>query len=82
LRSTQQTRERIVLNWTASAGAVAYVVQRDDGAGFADLATTTGVWHTDLHLVAGTTHTYRVLAVDGTGLRSEPSGALAVSTLP
>ena len=83
LRSTLQTKERIVLNWTAPAGGAAgYVVQRDDGAGFIDVATTTGLWFTDLNVGADTAYTYRVLAVDAGGQRSDPSAELVVSTLP
>jgi fibronectin type 3 domain-containing protein len=82
LRSTLATRERIVLNWESVTGAAGYVVQRLDGAGFTDVATISGLWHTDVQLAAGTTYTYRVLAVDSAGNRSEPSAELAVSTLP
>ncbi len=82
LRSTRQTRERIVLNWVASPGGASYVVQRNDGGGYVDVGTPGGVWFTDRNLPAGTTYTYRVVAVDGAGEPSTPSGELIVATLP
>jgi chitodextrinase len=82
LRSTRQTKERIVLNWTASIGAASYVIERDSGAGFQEVGTRTGVWFTDLGLPADTSFAYRVIAVDGEGTRSAPSTQLVVATLP
>jgi hypothetical protein len=57
-------------------------VQRDDGAGFSDIANPGGVWFTDLTVVAGTSYSYRVVAVDALGQQSPPSVVLVVSTLP
>lgn len=82
LRSTLQTKERIVLNWDPSLGATSYVIWRDDGAGFVEVGTGTGVWFTDQSVTAGTTYAYQVVAVDGAGQLSEPSEALTVATLP
>ena len=85
LVSTNQTRDRIVLNWIASPGAHSYIVQRNDGAGFVDVATSTSRWHTDRNLIADASYTYRVLAVgpvEQGALRSEPSNELTALTLP
>ncbi|MFV0523013.1 MAG: fibronectin type III domain-containing protein [Acidimicrobiales bacterium] len=81
LRSTLQTRERIVLNWVASPDAVEYVIARDDGTGMVDVGTKTNLWYTDTNLPADTTFTYHVVAVDAAGTRSDPA-ELVVSTTP
>ncbi|MFV0260335.1 MAG: fibronectin type III domain-containing protein [Acidimicrobiales bacterium] len=81
LRSTTQTRERIVLNWEASAGAVEYVIAHDDGTGMVEVGTKTNLWFSDLNLPADTTFTYHVFAVDAAGTRSAPA-ELVVATLP
>lgn len=80
--STLQTRDRIVLTWTASAEAVQYSVQRDDGAGYVEVGTAAGVWFTDLTVNPDTTYTYRVVAVDAGSQTSDASNELTVATLP
>ncbi|MEM9894271.1 MAG: fibronectin type III domain-containing protein [Actinomycetota bacterium] len=84
LRTTNQTRDRIVLNWEAPTGAAGYVIERDsgDGQGFVEVGTKTSRWFTNTGLTADTAYVYRVVAVGGDGLRSAPSDALSVSTLP
>ncbi len=84
LRTTNQTRDRIVLNWAAAGGAASYVIERDsgDGQGFVEVGTKTNQWFTNTGLAAGTGYTYRVVAVGGDGLRSTPSDTLSASTLP
>ncbi|MCP4227767.1 MAG: fibronectin type III domain-containing protein, partial [Actinomycetia bacterium] len=82
LRSTLQTRERIVLNWQSVPGAVSYVIQVDDGATFVDIGTKTSVWFTHRYLSAGTSYNYRVVAVDAAGERGTPSAPLVVATFP
>lgn len=82
LRSTRQTRERIVLNWQSVSGTDHYVIQIDEGAGFVDLGQKSSRWYTHSGLSAGTTYTYRVVAVDAAGVRGTPSDPLSVTTLP
>lgn len=84
LRTTNQTRDRVVLNWGAATGASSYVIERDsgDGQGFVEVGTKGSQWFTNTGLTAGTTYVYRVVAVSGDGLRSEPSATLSVATLP
>jgi len=82
LTSTIQTRDRIVLRWTVSPDAASYVIQRDDGAGFVDIGTKGSRWFTDHSVAADTTYTYRVVAVDGAGVASEPSNEITVASLP
>lgn len=82
LRSTLQTRERIVLNWGAVPGAASYVIQLDSGVGFADIGDKTGRWFTHRNLTADTSYIYRVMAVDGNGERGTPSVVLTVATKP
>ncbi len=87
LRSTNQTRDRIVLNWAGSSGAVGYAIERDDGlgVGFVEVgtkdSTASSVWFTDQSVAAGTSYSYRVVAVSADGLRSEPGAPLTVTTL-
>jgi len=77
LRTTRQTKERIVLNWTSVTGATEYVIERDG----VDIGTKTSLWYTDTGLSAGTTYAYNVYAVDANGVRSDPA-PISVDTLP
>lgn len=84
LRTTNQTRDRIVLNWDAGAGVDSYVIERDsgDGNGFVEVGTRTGRWFTNTGLTPATSYTYRIVAVGPDGLRSVPSDTLTAATLP
>ncbi|MGF1598983.1 MAG: hypothetical protein ACFCVK_19015 [Acidimicrobiales bacterium] len=82
LRSTLQTRERIVLTWDDTAGATGYAVERLDDTGFVEIGTKSGRWFTDTGLAPATTHRYRVVAVTAEGVRSAPSIDIDVATLP
>lgn len=83
LRSTRQTRERIVLTWDRVPGAAGYVIQRSqDGVNFTDVGTKSNNWFTNLGLDAGTTYGYRVVALDGNDVPSAPSIIVDVSTQP
>ena len=78
LRSTLQTRERIVLNWAPITGAPAYEILRNGDV----VGTTGGVWFTDRELSADTSYTYTVRVVWADGSTSPESDSLSVSTLP
>ncbi|MEM8926035.1 MAG: fibronectin type III domain-containing protein [Actinomycetota bacterium] len=82
LRATLQTRERIVLNWTASAGAVGYAVERQSGGAWTEIATKNSTWYTDKGLTAGTAYSYRVVAIGADGGRSAAGQPLSVATQP
>ncbi len=82
LRSTLQSRDRIVLNWNKVNGASSYVVERSSGGAFVPIETRSGRWFTDRSVVPGTTYQYRVRAMDGAGVQSSPSTVLSVSTRP
>ena len=78
LRTTRQTRERIVLNWETLDGAVSYRIS-SDGTPVGD---STSRWFTHLNLSAGTTYNYTVQGIFADGTLSPTSDTLAVSTLP
>lgn len=71
----------VALSWTANAEAdlAGYVVQRDGGSGFADIASPGNV----LQFQDATPPTgdvgYRLVAVDSSGNRSEPSNVVVVN---
>ncbi len=79
VRTTRQTKERIVLNWTRSNGdvpAAHYEIERDGAV----VATDNDNWHTDLKLSSGTTFTYRVRGVSADGVTGPWSAPLQAST--
>ena len=78
LRTTTQTRERIVLNWQRLDGATSYQINRDG----ANVGTSDNTWHTDRNLTPGTTYTYTVQAVFADGTLSPESTAITTQTLP
>ncbi|MEL7155200.1 MAG: hypothetical protein AAFN30_01230 [Actinomycetota bacterium] len=82
LRSTRQTRERIVLNWQRVPGATSYRIEAETGTGFAPIGTKTTRWFTHRDLQAGTTYQYRVVALDADGTAGRPSVTLVVATRP
>ncbi len=81
LRSTLQTKERIVLNWNKVSGASSYVIERSIGGGaFSQVGTKSNRWFTDRSVSSGTTYRYRVRAVDAAGVRSSPSSPITVTS--
>lgn len=76
LRSTLQTRERVVLTWDRLDSAVEYQVVRDGNV----VGTSGGVWFTNRDLTAATTYSYQVIAVFADGSLSDPSAAETVVT--
>jgi hypothetical protein len=76
----------VLLTWNASTGGVgiaSYTIQRCQGTGcsnFAQVGTSTGTTYTDSTVVAGTTDTYRVQAVDSAGTLSPFSNNAIVTT--
>ena len=82
LRSTLQTRERIVLNWAKTPGAASYVIERNSGAGFTPIATQPSRWFTNKALPANAAYQYRVRAVTANGQTSAPSATISVRTKP
>ncbi len=78
LRTTRQTRERIVLNWQPLNGATSYQINRNGQI----VGTSTNLWHTDLNLTAGTTYTYTVQAIYPDGTLSPQSDPITTNTRP
>lgn len=76
LRSTLQTRDRIVLTWDPLDGAVSYEVSRN-GAPVANQASR---WLTDRDVTAGTAYRYSVRAQYADGSFSQASATVTVST--
>ena len=72
----------IALNWTSSAGATSYLIERRGPVGGFSLITTANVnSYTDAGLFPGSVYTYRVRAVNGSGARSGWSN-FATATAP
>lgn len=76
LTVTGSTDTSISLSWQPVSGAAKYAVSRDGGAA----GSTTGTTFTDTGLSSGTSHTYTVAAVDGTGAVGASSAAVTGST--
>jgi hypothetical protein len=75
---------QVTLNWSPSAGATSYNVQRSTTAGgpYTAIAFPTAAGYTNLGLANGTTYYYVISATDGINVRSnslEVSAAPAVS---
>ena len=85
LTATAASASQINLTWTASTSSVGlanYIVQRCQGAGctsFAQVATPTGTSYSDTSLIAGTSYSYRVEAIDTAGNLS-PFSSVATAT--
>lgn len=60
----------IGLDWTSSAGATSYVIERKAEGNFALIAISNVNSHTDAGLFPGASYTYRVRALNGNGARS------------
>ena len=78
VRSTLQTRERIVLTWDNLDGATSYEISRDDTV----IGNQTSRWLTDRTVAAGATYTYTVRAQFADATFSPPSEPVTVSTQP
>ncbi|MEM8924435.1 MAG: hypothetical protein AAGD35_13110 [Actinomycetota bacterium] len=78
LRSTMQTRERVVLTWDRYADAVSYEISADGVV----IGTKTNRWFTHRDLPAGTGRRYTVTAILPDGSRSPASNPVEVSTRP
>ncbi len=78
VRSTLQTRERIVVTWDGVPGATGYEISRDGVVA----STQTSRWFTDLGRQPGTTYTYTVRAQLADANFTPASNPLAVATLP
>jgi N-acetylmuramoyl-L-alanine amidase len=70
------TRNR--LNWTASAGATSYTIYRN-GVSYA--SGITGTQYINTAVTGGTTYTYYVRAVNGSGNTNNSNGTLSAATL-
>jgi fibronectin type 3 domain-containing protein len=81
LAATAPSATQVNLTWTAStgsAGIASYRVYRD-GSGSA-LAQPTGTLYSDTSVIAGTSYTYVVKAVDASGNLSAASNTASVTT--
>jgi hypothetical protein len=67
---------QINLSWSASAGAIGYIVSRDNAAVF----TTTGTSYPDTGLAANSYHCYSIVASNSIGF-STPSATVCTNTL-
>ena len=78
------TGKSIRISWTASSGATSYRVYRDESA--TPLTTTSSTSYTDAdpNLVAGTTYSYRVSAlnIDGESTLSSPAASASPVDTP
>jgi glycosyl hydrolase family 99/fibronectin type III domain protein len=80
LSATADGQNAIDLSWTppADADVVGYGIYRDGGSSL--LASTASPSFEDTGLAAGSTHSYRVDAVDGAGNRSPKSASKSATT--
>lgn len=67
----------IQLSWTATTGAVTYVVERSSVSSWQEIAKVTGTGYTDSNLSANAAYSYRVRAVDSDGHTSSPSNVVS-----
>ena len=86
LSATAASGSQIDLSWAASTtnvGVANYIVQRCQGAGctnFAQIATPSGTTYNDTGLLANTSYSYRVQAIDMAGNTSPVSGIASATT--
>jgi len=78
LRSTLQTRERVVLTWDNMGSGVSYEIRQDGVV----VGTQTSQWFTARNLEAGSTYEFTVQATYPNGAVSAETELFAVSTLP
>ncbi|MGY1620124.1 PKD domain-containing protein [Geodermatophilus sp. SYSU D00691] len=74
------TASQVGLGWNASTGATGYRVYRNGSATPLNPAPVTGTAYTDTTVSGGTTYSYTVSAVDGTGAESPRSSPVTVTT--
>lgn len=81
LQGTPQSPKAIALTWNAApdpqSGVAHYCIYRDD----VQMATTPALSFTNTGLLPGTSYSFKVTAVNGEGLESDPSAPVSVSTL-
>jgi hypothetical protein len=82
LQVTGTTQTSVGLGWTASTGpnVAGYRVYRDGAATPLNGSLVTGTAYTDSTVAPGTTHSYRVTAVNTSGVQSAPSAAVTAAT--
>ncbi|MEU1072945.1 MULTISPECIES: PHB depolymerase family esterase [unclassified Streptomyces] len=80
LTTTGAGTNTIALAWNPVAGAASYDVYRDGGR--ANTVPVAGTTYTDSGLAPGTTHTYTVAAVDGSGAMGARSAPVTATTTP
>jgi chitodextrinase len=81
LVATPRSSSRIDLTWNAATddrGVQGYLVFRNS----AQVASVTATGYQDTGLQAATSYSYQVIAFDGAGNRSTPSGAVSAATQP
>ena len=77
LSATSVAASRVALHWSASTGSVTgYTVLRNG----APLGTTSGTSYLDMSAAPSSTYTYTVVAFNGAGQQSAPSGPAQVQT--
>ncbi|MEV0096876.1 PHB depolymerase family esterase [Streptomyces sp. NPDC050738] len=76
LAATASTGTSVSLSWNAVAGAASYRVHR----GGTEVGSPTATTFTDSGLASGTTYSYTVAAVDGSGAVGAPSAAVQAAT--
>jgi hypothetical protein len=82
LQVTGTTETSVGLGWTASSGpdVAGYRVYRDGAPTPLNGSLITGTSYTDTTVAPGTTHSYRVTAVNTSGVQSAPSAAVSATT--
>ena len=69
LAATEQSDTQINLSWNAASGAASYKLERKTGSAAYSITggVLTGATHNDMGLMASTTYTYRITAVNDSG---------------
>ena len=69
LAATGQSDTQINLSWNVATGATSYKLERKTGSGAYSITggALTGTTHNDMGLMASTTYTYRITAVNASG---------------
>lgn len=72
------THEAVQLAWGEDdPNAVSFNIYREDGSGgFEKIGNSTAKWYDDSTIVSGKTYSYEVMAVDASGVESEPSNVV------
>lgn len=80
LRTTANTQTRVDLAWNAATDAESGIGVYRVLRGGAQIGQTAQTSYADTTVAPGSSYSYTVIAVNGAGLASSPSGALAVTT--